>query len=111
MINHCLLFYSVTIIDLITGLFTSHSQGFRNVDLSNNPLSDQGVAELCLAVEKSETILSLRLAYCSMSDAAMLRLQNALVLNGSILNLDISNNGVSESVEIRTNVSMQTDRH
>lgn len=83
-------------------------QGFRNVDLSNNPLGDKGIAELCLAIVKTETVRSLRLSRCGIHEAAMHGLQQALVHNASIVDLDVTYNEVDEETEIRTNVSDAT---
>lgn len=79
--------------------------GFRHVNLSGNPLGDRGVIELCRAIEKTITIVSLGLASCHIENKGMERLQQALVKNASILNFDVSNNKCSKITEIRTNVS------
>jgi Ran GTPase-activating protein (RanGAP) involved in mRNA processing and transport len=83
-------------------------QGFREINLSNNPLGDEGVRELCLAIEKTETLRILHLAFCDLMDNSMLRIQRALVANSSIVSLDVSHNTVSEEVEIRANVRRNT---
>jgi hypothetical protein len=60
-------------------------KGIRDIYLSHNPLGTVGIANLCYALRRTDTVKLLGLAGCGIDDEAMLMLRDALAANGSII--------------------------
>lgn len=73
----------------------SHRNGFRHIDISNNPLGEGGARELAEAIRKTYTIQSLKMRCCSINEEGIRHLHGALATNASIKFLDIEGNDIS----------------
>lgn len=76
-------------------LETWNREGLVDLDMSHNPLGYQGIVYLCAAIERSSTLLYLRLRDCMLDNESMKELQIALCTNYNIIYLDISDNLIS----------------
>jgi hypothetical protein len=79
--------------------------GFRSLDLCNNPIGDDGAAELSFALERTNTLQHLYLFSCQISDIGGRNLQVALMNNASIVVLDVRGNHMNAEQESLTAVS------
>lgn len=80
--------------------------GFRYLNLSNNPIGDEGVLELCFAIERSNTLRQLLLHGCQITDAGGRALRKSMADNPTIVVLDVSDNWMSPLQESVTTVSV-----
>lgn len=79
--------------------------GFRHLNLSNNPIGDEGVLELCFAVERSNTLRQLLLHGCQITDKGAGALRKSMADNPTIVVLDVTDNWMSSDLESLTRVS------
>lgn len=84
------------------GVSVRAMMGFRSLDLSNNPLGDDGIKELCFAIVRSNTLQALQLYCCGMTDVGGKALQDAMANNATVVVLDIRNNPMSAEQEAFT---------
>ena len=87
--------------------------GFRYLNLSNNPLGDEGAAELCFAIERSNTLRQLLLHACQISDAGARALRKSMADNPTIVVLDVTDNWMSPELEslARVRCVLLSDTH
>lgn len=78
--------------------------GFRSLDLSNNPIGDAGVRELCFALVRTNTLKALYLHACQITDSGGAELQDAMANNATIVVLDVRANLMSADQESLTAV-------
>jgi Ran GTPase-activating protein (RanGAP) involved in mRNA processing and transport len=68
-------------------------EGFRSLILSNNHLSEDCIVALAVGIERSDTLKTLKLAWCDIVDKDSVKiLLKALQKNASITTLDVTNN-------------------
>ena len=74
-----------------------HSDGDRvtAVDLSNNVITDAGVAHLCRSLERNNTVKELHLEGNVITDAAVEHVVRLLEANSTIIRLSLGRNEVS----------------
>jgi Ran GTPase-activating protein (RanGAP) involved in mRNA processing and transport len=73
--------------------------GFRELNLSTNPIGDSGIKEICLAIKRTLTLKILRIANCGITEQGGQWLQDALSENSTIIVIDAYGNLMSEEQE------------
>ena len=111
--NYCSLNGVASIRDLIIShsiLGLDGDLGIRDLDLSCNPFGDDGVALINEAVEKTDTLTSLKIAACRIQNEGMAALQFSLAKNHTITWLDVQSNEVKDIVEMRATAEAQANQ-
>lgn len=67
--------------------------------ISNNSIGDEGIEEICEAIERSQTLRALHIAFCQVTEHGGERLQAALADNSTIVEIDVHGNYMSEAQE------------
>ena len=89
--------FSDSIIELVRAL--SHPNcSLKTLDLSGNPIGDEGAAALAQSVTKNKTITKLKLFSCGITATGGVELALSLLVNSTIEELDIGDNSLGESV-------------
>jgi Ran GTPase-activating protein (RanGAP) involved in mRNA processing and transport len=72
------------------------SDGLRELNIAFNPIGDDGVRELCQAFERTSSLQKLNLQGCQINEFGGELLQAALANNVTIVELNVSENNMSE---------------
>ena len=67
--------------------------------ISNNSIGDEGIEEICEAIERSQTLRALHIAFCQVTEHGGEHLQAALADNSTIVEIDVHGNYMSEAQE------------
>ena len=70
------------------------------MDLSENPLRSDGMAEIAEAVRRSHSIITLKLRQCLASEDAITSLKQRLSENTAITDMDVSGNKIPERLRL-----------
>ena len=70
----------------------------KTLDLSGNPIGDEGAAALAQSITKNKTITSLKLVRCGITATGGAELASSVTVNSTIEWLDISGNSLGEAV-------------
>jgi hypothetical protein len=87
---------------------TGENEGLKKLDLSFNQVAEvDGIHHLCEALDCTLTLRSLGLRCCGIKEKDMVKLQESLAGNGTVLELDIAENPVSAVLEGLTNAEVE----
>lgn len=84
--------------------------GLKDINLSYNPLGDEGVMYMRDAISRSNTLIALRLKACEITDVGMKALHTVLSKNSSILWLDVSENYAKLVLTAETSAEAEANR-
>ena len=84
--------------------------GLKDINLSYNPLGDEGVMYMRDAISRSNTLVSLKLKSCNITDSGMKALHAVLAENSSILYLDVTENYAKLVLEAETSAEAEANR-
>jgi Ran GTPase-activating protein (RanGAP) involved in mRNA processing and transport len=73
--------------------------GFRELNISTNPIGDDGIKELCIAIRRTGSLRILRVANCGITEKGGQLLQDALSDNATITVVDVYGNLMSSDQE------------
>lgn len=90
----------------IKEMIISHSilgdgAGIRDLDLSSNPIGDKGAEHICEGIRRTETLSSILLNNCNISESGLSILIGALAANGTIINVSVNDNQCCQMSKIR----------
>lgn len=89
----------------LTGL-----EGLKEIDLSGNPLKKLGLLALCRAIDRSDTLIILKIAHCEIERDEMIIFRESLTKNVLIEYLDVSNNPASDVQEDMAQAEIEANR-
>lgn len=78
----------------LTSSFIENFQikNLKHLDLSSNPIQDEGIAILSHKLLECERIETLELSNCRMTNVGLLKILEALITKASLVNVDLSDN-------------------
>jgi Ran GTPase-activating protein (RanGAP) involved in mRNA processing and transport len=89
----------------LTGL-----EGLKEIDLSCNPLRKLGLLALCRAIDRSDTLIILKVARCDIERDEMVLFRDSLAHNVLIEYLDVSENPASDVQEDMAQAEVEANR-
>ena len=76
----------------------------KDLNLSSNPLGQDGIIHITEAMSKSKTITSLNISHCNIEKQGVILLQKSLLKNKMVIKLVINGNLITPLMELKAQV-------
>ncbi len=93
------------------GVSYAPGTGFRELNLSTNPIGDEGIKEISIALRRTQTLRILRISNCGITEVGGQWLQDALAENSTVVVIDAYGNLMSPEQESLVVAEIEANEH